>query len=299
MRASLVAAATAAAAAALWERRDGYGDTPPPGGGSGDELPVPRTLAQLERPPWNVHRVRNRDNLSIDDAGGDGRALKITYKKGAHASKSGAMLLGNPFGLLPAETARLSYDVFFPADFDWVRAGKLPGLALGRKPGDVASGGNWKDDAGSVRVMWQRPRGDRALLKAYVYLAIHGGIGAAYEPQGPATKAVMNDDERTGFSLWYKKQPGLYATRGAWNSVSVFVRLNTPGRADGALELTVNGETRRVDDVVWRTDAAVKIVDAYFVSFFGGSSDRFDPPRDTYALFRNVAFSTDDPAAAQ
>jgi len=52
-----------------------------------------------------------------------------------------------------AKNVTLTYDVFFPVDFDWVLAGKLPGLYGGR---EGCSGGDDAQDCFSTRLMWRK-----------------------------------------------------------------------------------------------------------------------------------------------
>ena len=49
-------------------------------------------------------------------------------------------MFSNPFKLFPAEAATLQYEVYFSDDFDFVIAGKLPGVTLGEHRGQHASG---------------------------------------------------------------------------------------------------------------------------------------------------------------
>jgi hypothetical protein len=214
------------------------------------------------------------------------------FAQGERGNASGAAIFANPFGLLPADGIRMSYEVFFPDTWDWVIAGKLPGVSLGTAAGQHASGGQWKDDAGSFRVMWQKPVGTTALIKGYAYLALPGGVARGMDPQGPNARAAMEDDDRTGYSVWYRKNPGMTATKGQWNAIDFTVKLNTPGRADGVLSMTVNGVTRSINDMVWRSSVKVRIVDMYFVSIFGGNDKKFAVKYPTHALFRNVRFET-------
>lgn len=258
---------------------------PIPQPGPGQPLPIP-TLAK-KTAPWNIRTIRNETQIKVQ-----GDVLRYEFKKGTHGSESGPAIYANPFGKLPAEAATLSFNAWFPPDWDFVKAGKLLGLSIGAQEGDHASGGEWSPTAGSARLMWRDPEGDSAILKGYVYLAIEGGPAAAYNFQGPQTKAVTTPDERTGYNLWYKKGGGMRLYKNKWNSLSLTVVLNTPGKANGQFSITCNGVRKEVRDIMWRQSAAVKINELYMTAIFGGSDESFAPPRDTYCLFRDFRFST-------
>lgn len=68
------------------------------------------------------------------------------------------------------------------------------------------------------------------------------------------------------------------------------LKMNTPGKQDGLISLTVNGETRTIRDAMFRQDARVKFTNAIVVSFFGGGSDEWNSPIDTMIKFRNFRF---------
>lgn len=67
----------------------------------------------------------------------------------------GADFYASPLNLSGARNVTLAYSVFFPADFDWVKGGKLPGLFGGHTG---CSGGASARDCFSTRLMW-RPQG--------------------------------------------------------------------------------------------------------------------------------------------
>ena len=69
--------------------------------------------------------------------------------------EGGADFYASPLNLAGARNVTLEYSVFFPADFDWVKGGKLPGLFGGHTG---CSGGASARDCFSTRLMW-RPQG--------------------------------------------------------------------------------------------------------------------------------------------
>lgn len=68
--------------------------------------------------------------------------------------QGGAQFYATPLPeMADAKNVTLTYDVFFPVDFDWVLAGKLPGLYGGR---EGCSGGDDAQDCFSTRLMWRK-----------------------------------------------------------------------------------------------------------------------------------------------
>ena len=268
----------------------------PPSAIAAQPLTVPETF-KLGKAPWNVSKISNEDLLSTTAEG----MLKMKYNVGKDGHDSGAQIFCNPLALLPVEEVTLAYDVFFSDDWDFVICGKLPGIGFGVAQGDHASGGEWDKGgkAGSFRIMWQDGTPDHALIKGYLYLAIPGGPGKAYDPQGPHFKEVGNDDDRTGYSVYYKKKPCFKVKKGEWNSVSFTVRMNTVGKTDGYLRMQINDTVREIDDIVWRTDDRTKIQDVYWVSIFGGEGKKFAPHNpDAYSMYRNIRVGVADGSAA-
>ena len=253
---------------------------------AGQALPLPTLV--LGEAPWHIRAIRNKELISFDEEDGTMRYRYYAQKVG---SRSGPSIFANPLQMFPADAATLSFSVFLPADYDFVRAGKMLGLAIGTKPGAHASGGKWLPNGGSVRFMWRNPDGPRAQIVGYLYLGIAGGAAAAFEQQGPDAQRLtdMETNPRTGYNIWYKKVPsGMYVYKNQWNAMSMTVRLNTPGRADGFLRMTVNGVSREVNDLMYRQAADVRITETFLTSIFGGSSiPKFALTKETYSKFRD------------
>ena len=257
---------------------------PVPMAGPGQYLPLP-PLTKKSGGPWFVRTLRNETFMSIQ-----GDTLRYNFKKGAVGNSSGPAIFANPFQSCPAESATLSFNAWFPAGY-FVKAGKLLGLSIADAPGNHASGGEWSDDGASCRFMWRDPENGSAILKAYVYLAVKGGPSKAYDVQGPSTKSSMTADERTGYNLFYKKNGGMRVYENRWNSLSMTVSMNTPGKANGKLSMTCNGVNRQVNDIYWRDSGVVKVQEVYLTSIFGGSDSSFASKVDTYSLFKDFRFS--------
>lgn len=82
--------------------------------------------------------------------------MQVLYPKGSinpnPAHTGGVGFYATPVDFTKANNVSLSYSIFFPADFDFVKAGKLPGLTGGH---GGCSGGKNADDCFSTRLMWR------------------------------------------------------------------------------------------------------------------------------------------------
>ena len=83
--------------------------------------------------------------------------LQLFFPQGsidpARKPQGGAEFYATPIDISSARSVSLTYSVFFPPDFDWVLAGKLPGLYGGHTG---CSGGNAALDCFSTRLMWRK-----------------------------------------------------------------------------------------------------------------------------------------------
>lgn len=266
---------SAASPTAASVRADTAGATALPG----NPMPIPE---MKQGGPWSIIGINNPQRISSDANG-----VKITYATNAQGMDSGAAFKATPPGL-PARTATLSYSVFFPPGFDWVKGGKLPGLCIGANAKDCSTGGNWTASGGSFRIMF-RAKGQAI---GYAYFPLKGGNEGAYNAQGAEYKAVADASKgNTGHGIWSKKQKAFQLNAGAWNSVSMTVVLNTPGQADGSVSVAVNGVTRTINGMRWRDAATSRISNVDFVSFFGGGDLSWATPKVTYTLYKNLKFS--------
>lgn len=130
---------------------------------------------------------------------------------------------------LPSQSAReviLRYSVYFPASFDWVKGGKLPGLFGGTAGTYGCSGGNQdaRDICWSARLMWRA--GGKG--EVYTYLPQTAVNDAACIASGAGAYCK---DAAYGLSFG---RGNFNWNAGGWNTIEERVRLNTPGQADGA-----------------------------------------------------------------
>ncbi|KAJ3509201.1 hypothetical protein NLJ89_g5352 [Agrocybe chaxingu] len=151
----------------------------------------------------------------------------------------GAEFYASPIDISGARNVTLRYSVFFPVDFDWVLAGKLPGLYGGHTG---CSGGNAALDCFSTRLMW---RADGA-GELYLYAPKDKQTDALCTARGSVCDAAYGLSIGRGSFTW---------TAGAWTTIHQTVYLNTPGEQDGVFTLDVNGKTViHRKDVFYRED---------------------------------------------
>lgn len=237
---------------------------------------------------WNITKISHGSNsslhqLAVDPVTNSGNVLKVNYPAGSY-NPSGEIVGGigvyaSPVAIFPARSVRLSYEIFFPADFNPIKGGKLPGLYIG-PPG--ASGGNHVSNEASCRIMWRKNNLLGGFMaEAYVYDAV---------VQDPSYYAIPNQslDPVYGDSLWR----GLVNfNKGSWNKVDMFISLNsvTSGGAipDGFLNLTINNVTESFGKLIWTTSKST-ITGIIFTTFFGGSDTTWATIVDTSTYFKNV-----------
>ncbi len=183
--------------------------------------------------------------------------------------------------LARAKTVSLEYSVFFPADFDFVRGGKLPGLYGGAGTTRGCSGGSTGTGCYSARFMWRRG-GDGEL---YLYTPKSAEQDPEYERIPPFTHRDLTYGDSVA-------RGAVKFVRGAWTKIRVTVGLNSIGypnpEKDGTVEMHVNGkQVVKFDKMVWRTDPQVTTKGIMFQTFFGGSTADWAATSDTYVLFKD------------
>ena len=197
---------------------------------------------------------KGKENLSVQDCAGQGRCLKVTYRP----DEQGSPRLTFRENLPPASEYTLTYDLRFDGDFEWVKGGKLPGLA---PENSVTGCVPLRDNGWSVRLMW---RAEGSFMQ-YLY--------------------HQDKTDRCGENV-YAEDFTLQKDR--WYKVALYVRVNSLGSAaDGQVRLFVDGqEVARRDNLRLRnTDTGGLIERFYFSSFYGGSDPSWAPSRPTFAYF--------------
>jgi hypothetical protein len=211
-----------------------------------------------------------RDNTSVEEDAKSpgGRFLRVRYYKGGASPSAsrrdgvregGAQVLGT-FESGPVDHVFLRYFVRFPANFEFVKGGKLPGFYGGAQ----ISGGHIPDGTNgfSTRFMWRTD-----------------GQGEVY--------AYLPSSTRFGTSLG---RGSWHFARDQWQCIEQELKLNTPGTADGAVHVWLDGKpVYQNEQLLFRTTASLRAEGVFFSTFFGGGDSSWAPPADTYADFAAFA----------
>ncbi|WP_447957929.1 polysaccharide lyase [Vreelandella sp. EE7] len=207
----------------------------------------------------NVAYLASEDN-GLNEAG-----LRVRYPAGSSSPGEkplgGAGFYSDPASFQNAERACLSYKVRFPADFDFVKGGKLPGLY----GGDAPSGGDSVDGEHgfSMRLMWRE------------------------EGQGELYPYVVGfEGKSVGRGSW--RYPA-----GSWATIEQEILLNDPDRENGVARVWIDGQpVLEQSNIVFRTTPAITIDGLMFSTFFGGTGEGWRTPRDQYVDFAEFRFYT-------
>lgn len=221
------------------------------------------------------------------------KALKAHYPKGSYrpgapdAPKGGISFYAtgpSSVDLTTAKEATFGYSIYFPEGFEWVKGGKLPGFYGGDddKVSLSCSGGRRDTRCFSARLMW-RPEGAGEL---YTYLPPYDVPG--FEANKKQCSVPNSDCNPTyGTSL---NRGSFHFKAGAWTTVSERVKLNTPGKADGELELFVEGKSVvKVDGLIIRDGEKGRIRGIQMQSFFGGHDSDWATPKDQDIYFADLS----------
>ncbi|KAG0378539.1 hypothetical protein BGX24_003519 [Mortierella sp. AD032] len=228
---------------------------------------------------------------SSSSADAEGTVLQLNYPKGSYAPSIGPVTGGThfyakPFGdKTPFSKMLVSYEVAFPAGFNWVLAGKLPGI-YGGTPYDGCSGGVQSTGTNclTMRMMWRQ-----------------NGVGEvyAYVPADP--KSSFCRDSQVLCNDQYGKSIGrgqVYFEPGVWTRLDMVMELNEPaGNSNGTLQVYQNGNLAiHMNNIPYRSSGMVGFQGLLFSSFFGGSDPTYATPVDQSVYFRNVQLSVGAPA---
>lgn len=248
-------------------------------------LPISALISLQDSSIWKISKIGwgkdNKNHQVLDDG-----SLKVFYPKGSYSPskfpQGGIGFYASPENMFPAQDLIFSYDVKFDETFQSVLGGKLPGLFLSegtdKKYMREASGGQHSNTTSSLRIVWRKDFD----TEAYVYLP---------ENQSSEYQQIPNliQNDAFGDSLWrglFKFQPT------EWNKVMIRVKMNTFDKdgnpnANGILELFVNEEPRKFNNLIWTTNPSTSITAILFSTFFGGGSEKYATPIDTWSYFRN------------
>jgi hypothetical protein len=161
------------------------------------------------------------------------------------------------------ESAALSYKVFFQDGFDFVKGGKLPGLAggTGNTGGLVPNG----YDGWSVRFMFK----EHGRICAYLY---HVGMKDKF-----GSKEFLKH-EGEDISL----------NTGSWNKIILTIKMNNPETGEGKVFCNVNGtDVLALNSVCFRKTESLKTDHLLFSCFMGGDDPSYAPKQDQFLMFKD------------
>jgi hypothetical protein len=175
------------------------------------ETPTGRPLSAIELQSRAGARERGvYENAKVVSEVGapTGNVLEVRFGGGAGG---GIRSEWTASGLASAHAACLAYSVWLPEGFAFAGPGLLPGLYGGRKP--EVEGGDGERDGFATRIVWHET-GAGELIAQW---------------PGPRDRRGVNAG--AGFTF----------SPGQWLRIEQEVVLNSPGNADGALRLWVDG----------------------------------------------------------
>lgn len=185
--------------------------------------------------------------------------------------------------LTTAKEATFAYTVYFPAGFNFVKGGKVPGLYGGNSDDEAVScsGGRRDDGCWSARMMW-RTNGAGEL---YTYLP----------PDFSQNQAVCDIPPYSTCNDVYGASVGRgsfdWATGGR-TTVAERVRLNDVGQSNGELQLFVGGKSVvNVGGLVLRNSSSGRIRGMQMQTFFGGSDPSWASPTNQYVWFSDFSIA--------
>ncbi len=207
---------------------------------------------------------KGRVSVVRDGSFGD-KAMRIRYE----ARKAGLGPGGAHWKtrISSKEELYVSYWVKFKKGFNFVKGGKLPGLAGGAaNTGKVKPTGR---DGWSGRMMW-RPNGK---VVQYMY--------------------IPDQNNKSGKDFPWSKKGTKYFKPGQWYKVETRIKMNTPKQRNGIVQSWLNGELVLDDRKVrFRDISSLKIDTLLFTTFFGGSDSSWATKKAEYVYFDNVIIST-------
>jgi hypothetical protein len=214
----------------------------------------------------------------VDEIAGFPPSLIVSYPGGDYGFgrfEGGLQFDSHP--LPDSLRMRLSYSLYVPAGFDWVRGGKLPGLFGGRS----LSGGDNEGlgvDGMSIRLHW-RSGGE---IHAYGYIPSNNDPRFCRLPGIDCNEAYGVGILRNTFWL----------IPGQWNTIVLEATMNDIGENNGIVTMQVNGKSGSFGTAVFRLSSDLLFSGVFFSTFFGGHDESWAPPVDQELGFRDFVLES-------
>lgn len=266
------------------------------GGGDGALLPVKgsnfwTTASDLSGavPMQDALKITYGHLPDIGTAPDGSNAMTCKYPPGEVGGTNAAMdfyAAGNlnNVDITKANEVLLSYSVWFDADFDFHKGGKLPGLYGGATTDDGkhCSGGSKRTNCFSTRLMWR----EDGAGEIYDYLPLDDGQ-KPYCNTPPASTCNPDYGDSIGRGSWTWQ-------KGQWNTVAMRVKFNSATTAaDGQQQIFINGQSvLEVDNLQIRVEDGVVFQGIMAQSFFGGSDpEKYAPSTEQHSFFKDWTLS--------
>ncbi|TWU36038.1 alpha-L-fucosidase [Novipirellula artificiosorum] len=204
----------------------------------------------------------------------DGRCLEVEIRKGEHYGASGKLLFKKHLGYEPEELYVRFYTCFAE---DFVGRDGSEGYR-GKNPGF--------DGTYDVEGWGGRPNSDGT--KGW---SCRGACDADNDSQqihlGFYSYEVKTGDYKYGTTLKFNKP----IKPGNWYCVEQYLKLNTPGKADGIARAWIDGEpVFEKSDYLWRNTDKLKI-ESYWVDYYRGG--KTPASHDHHVYLDNLAIATE------
>lgn len=244
--------------------------------------------ADFDTPRFNDGVTEGRVSIVTGSKafGGSGSAIAVSYPAGMDGTKDTGAQWQLEFDA-EYEELILSYRVKFENGFDFVRGGKLPGLAGGTAPtGSTQADGT---NGWTGRLMW---RTDFEGVSGQPEQLVSNAISYAKYTDSGFDGTGRDEDKE----YWVESDGSRTVLQsGVWYEITQRVKMNTPNQRDGILQVFLDGElVLDQNDVLFRTVDTFSIDQMYFSTFFGGNED-WRTSKDEIVYFDDFQVSTPEP----
>jgi len=181
-----------------------------------------------------------------------------------------------------AEEVLMSYEVMFEENWGWCKGGKLPGIYGGVGQSSYGCTGGRQSvrcKCFDLRLMWR----ENGVGELYAYLPLSDSNSSQLLKVPP--KSIQHPDY--GFSVG---RGSWSFDAGKWYTIAQRVKLNTPGREDGEVEIYINGQPVMYSGgLTFRESRESHVQGLHFQTFFGGHSSDWASPKTQRAWFAHVS----------
>jgi len=221
-----------------------------------------KEMLKKDFPALKWQTLYDRSKIVKDSDTERGNILSVTYPRNSLGPEEGGIQF--MVSLPPSEELWLSYYVKFEKGFDFCKGGKLPGLTSG---GGKFTGGNKPKhgEGWSARYMW-RKNGEGVIYLYYIDMPGKWGENI--------------------------KLDGFHFIPGKWYNILQHIKLNTNSKANGSIEVWINGEKKLSRNNLKLRLGDLGLIDSfYFSTFHGGNTRDWSPYVESKALFDDIIIS--------